>query len=195
MVAKLTAPLVSVDGTVAPLAVTVTAPVFHGLSSRTVPPAALVRVTGLTFPPASDALTRKAPFARSRVKDASLPVGQSASPKTRMAPETLCISIESTASIEPDVSIPPPLCATVRLVGRHWARTAASNLASRSAAGQPTRAAIGNSLGKPLFLFCPEVTPHEFIACSVLSATCTWVGSPPLKMFSPGKTPPSMLIG
>ena len=174
---------------------TVTGPAGHGSLSRTAPPTSLVTVTGLTVPPASAADTVNAPLARSRMKCASLVVGQSASPNSRMVPDTLCMSIESTASMVPDVSIPPPLCATVRFVARNCALTAASSLPTRSAAGQPTRAAIGNSLGNPLFLFCQVVTPHEFICCRVSRAICSCAASPPTNRFSPGKTEPSMLMG
>src|SRR6266536_779514 len=158
---------------------TVRVPLDQGFLILTVPPTSLLSVTGLTLPPDSAAETTKAPLARSRVNEAFLLVGQSASPYSRMVPETLCISIESTASTVPQVSIPPPLCATVRLVERHCALIAASSLLSRSAAGQPARAAIGNSFGKPLFRFCPEVTPQEFISCSELMAICRRVESPP----------------
>ena len=129
------------------------------------------------------------------MKDASRAAGQSGNSRT--TPSSLCISIESRPSIEPIVSMPPPRSSTVRLLGRHWNRIALSNRLIRSSAGQPTRAAIGKTFGKPLWVLPlgSGFEDQEFISSSEFSATCSRCGSEPMEKFSPGKTPPSMLIG
>ena len=153
----------------------------QGDSNTTTPPTSALSATSPTTPAASTAAdTKKAPYARSVVKEAGPSAGASHTGKKRITPPCDCSSMSLMATVEPMFSSIPPLFFTHALfpvveampIAKLAASVAASSRAdTRTAGGQDRQKPFTLAQGLPVYLFS-AYTVCLARASSALSAVC-----------------------